>query len=76
MSKFKRLLKQEKKLKKISKRAADMIAARREQDIFNSRLKRGEVDNPHQIVRTLHVICGCGAQGCVFISVQRDSQRV
>jgi len=49
----------------------DIAAARRGMEIFNSMLKRGEVINADQIERLHHVVCGCGAEGCIFISAQR-----
>jgi hypothetical protein len=54
-------------------RHADLVSAKKEEEIFNSMLKRGEIKDPEEIVRTHHVACGCGAPGCVFISVQRKS---
>lgn len=47
----------------------DLNAARRVWEIHNSRIKRGEIDDT-KIVRTDHVKCGCGAPGCVFISIK------
>lgn len=49
----------------------DMSAARHEMEVFNSMLKRGEVVNADLIERLHHVVCGCGAEGCIFISAQR-----
>jgi hypothetical protein len=40
---------------------------RHEQEIFNSMLRRGEID-PSKFVRIGHVVCGCGAEGCGFIT--------
>lgn len=45
----------------------DLTAAVRAQQIFNSRLKRGEIDMTH-IVKTDYVVCGCGEEGCGFIT--------
>lgn len=45
----------------------DVHVARREHEIWNSMLKRGEID-PNQFVRTAYVVCGCGAEGCGFIT--------
>jgi hypothetical protein len=50
----------------------DIAAARHETEVYNSRLKRGEIADADNIVRTLHVVCGCGAEGCIFISKQRE----
>jgi len=50
----------------------DMIAAKRKHEIFNSMLKRGEVRAADKIVREHHVVCGCGAEGCMFIHATRD----
>lgn len=44
--------------------------ARHEQEIWNSMLKRGLID-PSQFVRTGYVVCGCGAEGCGFITQWR-----
>ncbi len=41
--------------------------ARHEQEIWNSMLKRGLID-PTTFVRTGYVVCGCGAEGCGFIT--------
>jgi len=49
----------------------DISAAKHAMEIFNSMLKRGEVINADQIERLHHVVCGCGAEGCIFISAQR-----
>lgn len=49
----------------------DMSAARHAQEIDNSMIKRGEINAPEKIVRTQHVVCGCGVEGCIFISHQR-----
>jgi hypothetical protein len=43
----------------------DIANAIREQNILNSRVKRGEIDRP---TNTYYVVCGCGAPGCGFIS--------
>ena len=45
----------------------DLHEARREQEIWNSMLKRGLID-PSKFVRTAYVVCGCGAEGCGFIT--------
>ena len=50
----------------------DLSAARHEMEIFNSMLKRGEVKAVERIVKTSHVVCGCGVPGCIFIHAQRD----
>lgn len=41
--------------------------ARHEQEVWNSMLKRGAID-PTKGVRTQYVVCGCGAEGCGFIT--------
>ena len=43
----------------------DISAARFDQEVFNSRIKRGEID-PDSFVRTAYVVCGCGVEGCGF----------
>jgi hypothetical protein len=45
----------------------DIHETRREQEIWNSMLKRGLID-PSKFVRTAYVACGCGAPGCGFIA--------
>lgn len=45
----------------------EIAMARYEQEVFNARVKRGEI-NAEEISRTQHVVCGCGAEGCIFIS--------
>lgn len=54
--------------------AKDMHEARRELEIVNSRLKRGDIANPERIKKQMHVVCGCGAEGCVFISLHREEK--
>jgi uncharacterized UPF0160 family protein len=41
-------------------------------EIFNSMLNRGEVKAAERIVKTSHVVCGCGVPGCIFIHAKRD----
>lgn len=50
----------------------DISAARHEQEVWNSILKRGDVYNPEKIVREMHVVCGCGVEGCIFIRAERN----
>ena len=45
----------------------DIHEARREQEIVNSMIKRGEID-PTRSVREQYVVCGCGVEGCGFIT--------
>ena len=45
----------------------EISMARHEQEVWNSMVKRGEID-VGKFVRTLYVVCGCGAEGCGFIS--------
>ena len=45
----------------------DIHEARREQEIVNSMIKRGEID-PTKSVREQYVVCGCGVKGCGFIT--------
>jgi hypothetical protein len=52
----------------------DLIEHKRQMQRFNSRLKRGEIENPEEIVRIQQVTCGCGADGCCFISVTRKDK--
>jgi hypothetical protein len=46
----------------------DISSAIRAQNIFNSRVKRGEID-VKSILSTRYVVCGCGEEGCGFLSV-------
>lgn len=50
----------------------DMSAAKHEMEVYNSLHKRGMIRSPDKIVREMHVVCGCGVEGCLFISAQRD----
>ncbi|MFZ9740806.1 MAG: hypothetical protein ACO3CQ_02820 [Candidatus Nanopelagicaceae bacterium] len=43
----------------------DLSAAVRAQNILNSRVKRGEIEQP---TKYSYVVCGCGEEGCGFIS--------
>lgn len=45
----------------------DLESAKRAQEIFNSRINRGEID-PASFSRTHYTVCGCGVEGCGFIS--------
>lgn len=45
----------------------EVSAARHEQEVWNSQLKRGLID-PSKFVRTAYVVCGCGREGCGFIT--------
>ncbi len=59
-------------MKFLSKRA--LGALKFEEQVFNARLKRGEIEKPEQIVR-LHLIhCGCGNETCCFMSVERKDK--
>jgi hypothetical protein len=49
----------------------DVSAAKHETEVFNSRLKRGEVENADKIRSIRHVVCGCGVIGCIFLSIDR-----
>jgi hypothetical protein len=46
-------------------------AAKHEMEVFNSKLARGEIKNPEEIVRLHHIKCGCGSPTCIFIHAQR-----
>lgn len=48
----------------------DIASAIRAQNIFNSQVKREEIDVKN-ILQTRYVVCGCGEEGCGFISVNR-----
>lgn len=45
----------------------DLHEARREEEIFNSMVRRGEIDTS-KFTRTAYVVCGCGVEGCGFIT--------
>jgi len=51
----------------------DLVAAQHQQEVINSMIKRGEIDTSN-VVRERHVVCGCGAEGCVFISMQKENK--
>jgi hypothetical protein len=49
----------------------DLSAAVRAQNILNSRVKRGEIEQP---ANYSHIVCGCGEEGCIFIScIKKDT---
>lgn len=48
-----------------------LSAMRYEREVFNARLKRGEVEHPETIGSTWQVFCGCGHPQCGFISIRR-----
>lgn len=45
----------------------DLANAIRSQQVINSMIKRGEL-NPARVSKTGYVKCGCGEEGCGFIS--------
>jgi hypothetical protein len=49
----------------------DISAAKYEEEVMNSLLKRGEIKDSDKIVRFRHIVCGCGAEGCIFIHFWR-----
>lgn len=46
----------------------DLSNAIRQQNILNSRVKRGEIEQPSKYS---YVVCGCGDPGCGFLSIHR-----
>ena len=48
----------------------DMSAAKHAMEIHNARIKRGEIDKS-LIELEKHVVCGCGAVGCISISSRK-----
>jgi len=48
----------------------DIAAAIRAQNIYNSWVKRGEID-VKEVLSTHYVVCGCGEPGCGFLSIHR-----
>ena len=53
----------------------DIHEARREQEIVNSMIKRGEID-PTKSVREQYVVCGCGVKGCGFITRWKKDRHI
>lgn len=51
----------------------DMAIIKLDDSIRNSKIKRGEIDTSNT-AREQHVVCGCGAVGCVFVATRRGSQ--
>ncbi len=49
----------------------DIAAAKFEEEVFYSRLKREAIKYHELIIETRHVVCGCGAEGCIFLSHSR-----
>jgi hypothetical protein len=49
----------------------DIVSAIRSQKVFDSMVKRGEI-NLSTISQTRYVVCGCGEEGCGFISMARN----
>jgi hypothetical protein len=43
----------------------DLSAARHDQEVWNSLVKRGEIDES-QFARYHYQVCGCGVEGCGF----------
>lgn len=50
----------------------DIASAKHEEEVYNSLLKRGKIENADKIVSQRHVVCGCGAIGCIFMHFTRD----
>ena len=51
----------------------DMSSAKFAMEVFNSAIKRGDIKEADKIVRLHHVVCGCGAEGCIFISAELNA---
>jgi len=45
----------------------DIASSIRAQNVYNSLVKRGDID-VKEVLRTQYVVCGCGEEGCGFIS--------
>ena len=45
----------------------DLANAIKHQNIINSRVKRGEIEQPTEYS---YVVCGCGDPGCGFMSIR------
>ena len=54
----------------------DLAAAKKVEEAFNALRRRGEIRAPEEIVRLHHVVCGCGAEGCVFMHAERQEKEV
>lgn len=52
---------------------ADIASAIRSEKVFNSMFKRGEIDLSG-VSRIQYVVCGCGEEGCGFVSMTRTGQ--
>jgi len=52
----------------------DLSAAIRAQEIFNSRVKRGEI-NLDDIKSYHYVVCGCGEPGCGWVRVEHKKAK-
>lgn len=44
----------------------DLAAAKFDQEVWNSAVKRGEIDET-RFVRYHYQVCGCGVEGCGFV---------
>ena len=49
----------------------DLSSAIRAQNILNSKVKRGEIEVP---AHTAYVVCGCGEEGCGFITCIKKNE--
>lgn len=51
----------------------DLNQAKRETEILNSQIKRGE-KKQSDWVKFQHIVCGCGASGCIFLTRFRNNK--
>jgi hypothetical protein len=51
----------------------DLSNAIRQQNILNSRVKRGEIKQPAEYS---YIVCGCGDPGCGFLSIHRKDEEL
>lgn len=54
----------------------DMLVAKHELEIFNSKMNRNEIENPETINRLHHSVCSCGTEGCIGIIAQHKNKSI
>jgi hypothetical protein len=52
----------------------EMGIIKRNDSIINSKIKRREYIPDHNIVKEQHVVCGCGSEGCIFVSLTKKDE--
>ena len=48
----------------------DMAAAKHVQEVWNSRVNRGQIDESN-LARLHMIVCGCGEEGCLFLAQRK-----